>query len=112
MRSRTTTATARATTAIRRASTALLPCRGPTGGGVPGRHGRSNPASVQTLHEHGHALAAADAHRLEADGLVERLQVVQQRGHDAGAGLPERVTEGDGPAVGVELRLDVDAELV
>src|SRR5207244_10406409 len=54
----------------------------------------------------------ANAHGLEADRLVGGLEVVDQRAHDAGARHAERVAEVDGPTVGVELALDVDAELV
>ena len=59
--------------------------------------------SAQALDDHGHALAAADAHRLEAEGLVGVLEAVEQGGHDAGPGLAEGVAEGDGAAVDVEL---------
>ena len=58
-----------------------------------------------------HALAAADAHGLHAEGLVRLLEVVDQGGHDAGAGHAERVTEGDGAAVDVHLRVEVDAQV-
>src|SRR5712691_12698750 len=44
----------------------------------------------QPLDEHCHSLAAADAHRLEADCSVERLEIVQQRVHDACARHPVR----------------------
>ena len=74
------------------------------------RYEEEDRALVQALHDHGHALAAADAHRLEAEGVVRVLQAVEQRGHDAGAGHPERVAEGDRPAVDVELLLG-DAEV-
>src|SRR4051794_17817655 len=37
------------------------------------------------LDEHGHALATADAHRLETDRAIHRLEVVQQGVHDPGA---------------------------
>ena len=40
-----------------------------------------------------------------------RLEVVQQRAHDAGAGHAERVADGDRAALDVEL-VDLDAELV
>src|SRR5438105_10815211 len=79
------------------------------------RTSRAGPACSclgEPLDDHGHALAAADAHRLEADRLVEGLEVVDQGAHDPGARHAERVPQGDGPAVGVELVLDVDAELV
>src|SRR6188768_1476134 len=58
---------------------------------------------LQAFDDHGHALTAADAHRLEAVAAAAVLEAVEQRGHDAGAGHPERVAEGDGAAVGVEL---------
>ena len=66
---------------------------------------------AQALHDHGHALAAADAHRLEAERLARVLEPVEQRGHDAGAGLAERVAEGDGAALDVEL-VPADAEVL
>src|SRR5207237_1860372 len=68
------------------------------------RTSRRRPASrsVQSLDDHGHALAAADAHRLETDRLVEGLEVVDERRHDAGAGHAEGGAEGDGAAVRVE----------
>ena len=51
------------------------------------RRGRAPLA--EALDDHGHALTAADAHRLEAEGLVLVLEGVDQRGHDAGAGHAE-----------------------
>src|SRR6478609_4611789 len=68
-------------------------------------------ALVQPLHDHRLAHAAGDAHRLEAYRAVEGVEVVEQRGHDARAGHPERVAEGDRAAERVEL-LGVDAPLV
>ena len=58
---------------------------------------RARPSfmSAQSLDDHGHALAAADAHRLQAEGLVGMLQAVDERRHDARAGHAERVAEGD-----------------
>src|SRR5438270_2556515 len=79
------------------------------------RTSRGRPACswlADALDDHGHALTAADAHGFETHGLVERLQVVDQRRHDAGAGHAEGVPEGDGAAVGIELVVDADAELV
>ena len=38
------------------------------------------------LHDHRHALTAADAHRLEADRAVDRVEVVEQRAHDPRTG--------------------------
>src|SRR6188472_3795034 len=81
----------------------------PVGAG-PARALTSAP-SVQALDEHRHALAAADAHRLEADRPVERLQVVEQRVHDPRARHAIRVAERDRAAVRVELlaeRVDPD----
>src|SRR5208337_5061985 len=65
---------------------------------------------VEPLDDHGHALAAADAHGFQADGLVPGDQVVEQGGGDPGAGHAERVAQRDGAAVHVE-PVDVDAEL-
>src|SRR3954447_15827911 len=56
---------------------------------------------AQALDDHRLALAARDAHGLETDRAVEGVQVVEQRGHDANAGHPERMAEGDRAAVRV-----------
>src|SRR5581483_9067896 len=58
-------------------------------------------ASVDPLDDRGDALAEADAHGLEPVTSAASLQLVQQRGHQAGAGAAERVAEGDGAAVDV-----------
>ena len=68
-----------------------------------GSSGRPGRALSRAARRSWPSLAAADAHRLEADRVVERLEVVDQRGHDARAGHPVRVAEGDGAAVRVEL---------
>ena len=63
----------------------------------PARRGAGASAArrlVEALHDHGHALAAADAHRLEAERLARVLERVEQRRHDACAGLAERVARG------------------
>src|SRR4051812_35162074 len=68
--------------------------------------------SAEALDHHGHALAAADAHRLEAERLVVVLQRVDERRRDARARHAERMTDGDRTAVDVELvteRVDADA---
>ena len=65
--------------------------------------GRAGLSSAQSFDHHRHALTAADAHRLEAERGVGLLQVVDQGGHDAGAGHAERVAERDRAAVDVEL---------
>src|SRR6266536_5609921 len=57
----------------------------------------------QALDDHRHALPTAHAHRLQAVGRVERLEVVEERAQDAGAGHPERMAEGDGATVRVQL---------
>src|SRR3954452_21675063 len=70
------------------------------------------PRSVQTFDEHGHSLAPADAHRLEPDRPVERLEIVQQGVHDPRAGHPVRMAERDRAAVRVQLVAEgVDADL-
>ena len=59
---------------------------------------------LQALDDHRHALAAADAHRLEAVAACRASsRPLMQRGHDAGAGHAERVAERDRAAVHVEL---------
>ena len=71
---------------------ARLRCeRLPSGGGchpgaaaTPG--GGRVPASAQALVDDGHALATAHAHRLEAELAVPRLEAVEERRGDAGAG--------------------------
>src|SRR5215213_10859439 len=69
-------------------------------------------SSVQPLDEHRHSLPAADAHRLEADRRVQRVEVVEQGAHDPGAGHAVRVAERDRAAVRVELLAErVDTEL-
>ena len=64
---------------------------------------RAPPAARTAFDEHRHAHAAGHAHRLDAVGPVERLEVVEQRRHDARAGHPERMPERDRPAERVEL---------
>jgi len=59
----------------------------------------------EPLHDHGHALAAADAHGLHAELLVVGGQVVQQGGGDPGAGHTERVAQGDVAFNQVELEI-------
>src|SRR4029077_3284960 len=71
---------------------------------------RALPSPAQALDDHRHALASADAHRLEADRLVRRLEAIEERRHDAGAGHPERVPEGDRTAVHIQL-VPIDAEV-
>src|SRR5436305_9188083 len=67
--------------------------------------------SVQTLDEHRHSLPAADAHRLQPDRAVHRLQVVEQRAHDPRARHAIRMADRDRAAVRVQLvaeRVDTD----
>src|ERR1700689_196031 len=58
--------------------------------------------SVQALDDHGHALATADAHRLQAEARASVFERIEQCRHDARAGHAEGVTEGDGAAADVE----------
>src|SRR5260221_3876944 len=60
-------------------------------------------APSEAFHHHGHALAAADAQRGEAEALAARPQRVEERHQDAGAAGADRVTEGDGAAENVDL---------
>src|SRR5690349_19404400 len=59
------------------------------------------PSLAEPLDDHGHALAAADAHRLQADGHVPLDQSVEQGVGDARAGHAEGVPHGDRAAVDV-----------
>ncbi|MBI2705291.1 MAG: SDR family oxidoreductase [Actinobacteria bacterium] len=78
---------------------------------------RWNPADVGAAvadllaKARGHALAAADAHRFEPEGLVGLLKPVDERGHDAGAGHAEGMTQRDRATVHVQL-VPRDAELL
>src|SRR6266508_4180193 len=69
------------------------------------------PRSAEALDDHGHALAATDAHRFESERPVGGLQAVDESGHDAGARHAERVAKGDAAAVHVEL-VPIDAEVL
>src|SRR5438067_6099953 len=72
----------------------------------------SAPSRCEPLDEHRHPLAAAHAHRLEPDRRVERLEVVEERAHDPGAGHAVRVAERDRAAVRVQLLSErIDPEL-
>src|SRR5919201_410040 len=53
--------------------------------------------------DHGHALAAADAHGLQTERLVVCLKVVQKRGRDAGARHAERMAQRDRAAGHIQL---------
>src|SRR5512132_2432903 len=66
---------------------------------------------VEPLDDHGLAHPAGHAHRLEHEPAVDGVEVVEQGGHDARAGHPERVAVRSSATVEVEL-LGVDAELV
>src|SRR5947209_7187462 len=78
-------------------------------GSVARRHGgiaaRKDAGSdeLQALDDGDVGLAAAFAHGLEAVTPAGALELVEQRGHEAGTSGTERVTEGDGAAVHVDL---------
>src|SRR6185437_6915520 len=55
------------------------------------------------LHAHGNAHAAADAERCEALLGVALLHLVEQRRQDARAGCADRMADGDGAAIDVDL---------
>src|SRR5690242_15257082 len=76
-------------------------------GSTPPRRGRL----VQALDHHRLAHAAGHAHRLDAVAAAGGLQAVDERGHDARPGHPERMAEGDRAAERVELVVG-DAELL
>src|SRR5688500_15958623 len=59
--------------------------------------------SAQALDDRRVGHAAALAHGLQAPAAAGALELVEQCGHELGAGAAERVTEGDGAAVRVHL---------
>src|SRR6266487_6856738 len=65
---------------------------------------------IQSLDNGGDALSDADAHRCQAVTTAAPFQLVQQGHDDACATAAERVPQGDGAAVDVELLL-VDLQL-
>src|SRR5690606_29500992 len=67
-------------------------------------------SSAADFEQTGGAHAAADAHAHDAVALAAPAELVQQRGGELRARAPERVPEGDGAAVDVEL-VCRDAEL-
>src|SRR5437868_6997298 len=68
-----------------------------------GKLRRTSRRLVEALDDHRHALAAADAHRRQADGLVISLESIDQRAQDARAGHPERVPKCNCTTVWIEL---------
>src|SRR5690606_12193146 len=71
---------------------------------------RTVETSAEAFEDHGHALTAADAHGLEAELLAVVLQRVDERRGDASARHADRVADGDGTAVDVQL-VEVDAQV-
>src|SRR5918996_31339 len=74
--------------------------------GEPNRAGRSVP-----LDTHGNAHAAADAKRGEALFGVLLLHLVKQRNQHARAGSADRMADGDGAAIDIDLA-DIPAEIL
>src|SRR6476661_6198936 len=66
---------------------------------------------VEPLDDHGLAHAAGNAHGLESQAPLDRVEAVEQGGHDPGAAHPERMAPRDRAALRV-VRVLVDAELV
>src|SRR5438270_2267684 len=60
-------------------------------------------STAETLDDGGVGHAAAFAHGLEAVAAAGALELVEQRGHELGARAAQRVTEGDGAAIHVDL---------
>src|SRR5262249_56289067 len=69
---------------------------------TPGMSPPSGTALLQAFDDRGDPLTEADAHRLQTEALVGPLELVQQRGHELGAGATERMTERDGAPVDVD----------
>ena len=64
---------------------------------------RNGDVRLQPLDDRDVRLAAALAHRLQAVAAVRALELVEQRGHEPGAGGAERMPERDRAAVDVHL---------
>src|ERR1700733_13865618 len=67
----------------------------------PAGHPTAGPVASRALDDHGHPLPTADAHGLESDLAVERLEVVEQRSHDPRPCHSEWMTERDRPSMRV-----------
>src|SRR5581483_2413705 len=65
---------------------------------------------LRITHHHRNALTAADAEGGEAEMGIAALHLVQEGDEDTGAAGADRVAEGDGAAVDVDL-LGVEAKL-
>src|SRR4051812_10968664 len=64
---------------------------------------RRSRGSAQALDDGGVGQAATLAHRLQPVTAAGALQLVEERGHELRARAPERVTEGDGATVDIDL---------
>ena len=71
---------------------------------------RAPPGSslIHPFDDRGDALADTDAHGGEAEAAAAFFHFVNKRRHDPGAAAAQRVAEGDGAAVDVEL-VEIDA---
>ena len=71
---------------------------------------RAAPGSplIHPFDDRGDALADTDAHGGEAEAAAAFFHFVNKRRHDPGAAAAQRVAEGDGAAVDVEL-VEIDA---
>ena len=87
---------------------ASAPSRAPVGEATGTRSGRIRS---EALDDGAGAEAAAAAHGHQAVAAAGALELVEGLGHQDGAGAAERVAEGDGAAVGVDLG-QVDVELL
>ena len=85
-------------------NTEALPIDDREGSGGLGRSSEAaGRAVLDALDDRDVGLAAALAHRLQAVAAAGALELVQQRGHQPGAGRAERVAERDRAAVDVDL---------
>src|SRR5690606_10822619 len=80
---------------------------GPMGPGLSKAEGRARSDALDD-HRRGHA--AGRAHGDEAECLVLAFELVEHGAHEQGAGGADRVAEGDGPAVHVDL-VAIDVEV-
>src|SRR5438128_1636200 len=94
---------------VRRSMAARKPSRCNTVGptciegqcGLPFDTGRRRAGGLEAFDQGAGAETAAAAHRDEAVGAVDSLELVERGGDEPGAGAADGVTDRDGAAVGV-----------
>jgi len=90
--------------------TAVTPANGGTGSSCRGYLGNACLGSIHSFNDRGNTLADADAHGRQAIAASAFLHFMHQGRHHARAAAAERMAQGDGAAVDVEL-VQIDAQL-